>query len=68
MLLPNAIMARLANYRFVEHARLAVFVLAAGTIDEAVAQDVVVDAAVTSDNVWSGTSEPLHAVLSRGAF
>lgn len=58
----------LSSYRFVEHASLTVFVFSARTIDEAVAEDVVVDAAVASDNIRSRAGEPFHAVFGRWAF
>jgi len=51
------------THSLVEHAGLAVLVFAVGTVDEAVAKHVVVDATVAAHPVRRGTREPLHAVL-----
>lgn len=52
------------THSLVEHAGLAVLVFAVGTVDESVAEHVVVDASVASHAVGRGTREALHAVLS----
>lgn len=54
---------RCGTYGFVEHARLPVLVLSARTVDEAVAQHVVVDAPVPAHSVGGRAREPLHAVV-----
>lgn len=56
------------NHRFVEHAGLSVFILAAGAVDEAVAQHVVVNAAVAALPIGRGAREPLHAIRGRWTF
>ena len=55
-------------YRFVEHASLAVLILGAGTVDEAVTEDVVVDATVSAHQIGRRTSEAFHAVFGRRAL
>lgn len=48
--------------RLIEHAVVTVLVLAAGTVDEAIAKHVVIDAVVAALSVRRGTREPLHAI------
>lgn len=50
------------TYRFIEHARLPVLVLSLGTIDETVAEDVVVYAPETVLSIRRRAREPLHSV------
>lgn len=50
------------TYRFIEHARLPVLVLSLGTIDETVAEDVVVYAPETVLTIRRRAREPLHSV------
>lgn len=57
--------AQIGTYGLVEHARLSFLVLTLRTIDESVAQHVVVYAAIAALSIGCGTREPLHAVHRR---
>lgn len=50
------------TYRFVEHARLPVLVLALGAVDEPVAEHVVVYTPIPALSVRRGTRKSLHPV------
>lgn len=50
------------THRLVEHAGSSVLVLAIGTVDEAIAQHMIVYAAVSALPVGNRTGESLHAI------
>lgn len=56
------------TYRLVEHAGSSIFILTLRTIDEAVAQHMVVYAAISSLQIRCGACEALHAVHCGGTF
>lgn len=55
-------------HRFVEHALDSVLVLLVRAVDEAITEQVVVDAAVAAHAVRGRARETFHFVLSRWTF
>lgn len=61
-------LSSIITYRLVEHAGSSVLVLAVRTIDEAVAQHMIVYAAVSALPVGYRAGEPLHAIHGGGTL
>lgn len=56
------------THGFVKHASLSVFILACGTIYKTVAQDVIVDAMISTHPIRGRTSESFHSVFGDWTF
>lgn len=56
------------THGFVKHAITSVFILAVGTVYKAVAQDVIVDAMISTHSIRTRTSESFHSVFGDWTF
>lgn len=57
-----------STHGFIKHAGLPVLILGCGTVNEAVAQDMIVDAMISTDSIRGWTSESLHSVFGDRTF
>lgn len=57
-----------STHGFVKHAGLPVLVLACGTVNKAVAQDMIVDAMISTHSIRGWTSESFHSVFGDRTF